>query len=156
MEETFFEMLERSRAVDRLLFWLAILSPPVIAGLAAMWRNRPVVWRHRHRWVLACLTAPGVLVLWKVYNAIVDHFGLDSIKGLFANIGVFAAAAMLVTGLRLVLRAALQVPLPKTIAAPAPAGTTEFRPYKPGLSPKPDTTAAYSARINDTAEPEND
>ena len=152
MEETIFEMLERTRAVDRLLFWLAVLSPPVIAGLAAWLRYKPVVVKHRHRWVLACLTAPGLLVLWKVYNAVVDHFGLDSILGLFVNVGVFAAAALLFTGLRLVLRAALaNVPKPVIVAQHAKSQPiAEFRPYKPAFT-EPEPTTGYSARISTDA-----
>ncbi|MGI8905812.1 MAG: hypothetical protein ACR2IE_04895 [Candidatus Sumerlaeaceae bacterium] len=147
MEETFFEMLERTQAVDRLLFWLAVLSPPLIAAVAALLRHKPAVTRHRHRWVLACLVWPAVLVLWKVYNAVVDRFGLDSILGLFVNVGVFAAAAMLATGVRLVLRAALRdhgpvesTPIGQVQTAP------EFRPYKPAFIP-PDADREYSTKI---------
>lgn len=151
MEETFFEMLERTRAVDRLLFWLAVLSPLVVAGFAAWLRHRPMVTRHRHRWVLACLAAPALLVLWKVYNAVVDKYGLDSLFALFVNVGVFAAAAMLATGLRLVLRAVLS-DIPRTEASAAtsaqPAG--EFRPYTPALGTA-DTTTGYSARVSGPA-----
>ena len=123
MEETFFEMLERTRAVDKLLFWLAVLTPPLIAGAAALLRQHKMVTKHRHRWVMACLAAPGLLVLWKMYNLVVERFGLDSVLGLFVNICVFAAAAMLATGLRLVLRATLAngAAMPSVIG-PAPVG----------------------------------
>lgn len=137
MEETFYEMLERTRAVDRLLFWFAVVLPPAIAATAAMLRQSPIVDRHRHRWVLALLAAPGLLVLWKVYNAVTDHFGLETLMALFANIGVFAAAALGVTGLRLLLKAALYGP-PSAHPRNTPAVAipqTEFRPYKAGGLP---------------------
>jgi hypothetical protein len=151
MEETFFEMLERTRAVDHCLFWLAVLTPLLIAGLAAVLRNKPALTRNRHRWVLACLTMPGLLVLWRVYNAICDRFGLDSILGLGVNVCVFAAAAMLATGLRLVLRTmlmnspAVQATKPAAAIKPAP----EFRPYKPSLAPA-EAPTGYSARLSET------
>ncbi len=133
MEETFYQMLERTGAVDRLLFWCAVLGPPAVAIAAALLRHRPVVERYRHRWVLAMLAAPGFLVLWKVYNSVTDHFGLESLTGLFVNVGVFAAAALAVTGLRLGLKALLTGPPLRTRpAAPMAIPSQEFRPYKAG------------------------
>lgn len=142
MEETFYEMLERTRAIDRALFWLALLCPLTVAGFATLLRTNPVVRDQRHRWVLALLAAPALLVMWKIYNAVVDHFGLDSVAGLIANASIFAAAALIVAALRMVLKVAFAaVPLDEKADAIAKQDLTEtkapaaeFRPYKPGLS----------------------
>lgn len=104
MEETFFEFLERTRAVDHLLIWAAIITPLIIATIVALLRNSPIVADWKHRWVLAILSAPTLLLLWKIYNRITDYFGLDSVKGLLVNVAVFVMAALLATGLRLLLR----------------------------------------------------
>lgn len=34
---------------------------------------------------------PAVWVLWRMYNGIVGHFGLDSVAGLLINLALFAA-----------------------------------------------------------------
>jgi hypothetical protein len=64
------------------------------------------------------------------------------------NVCVFAAAAMLATGLRLVLRAVLaaspklETSRPAVAIQPAP----EFRPYKPTFT-APEAPTGYSARL---------
>lgn len=154
MEETFYEMLERTRAVDRVLFWLAILAPLLVAGTAAVLRDKPVLLRHRERWVLAILTFPGLLMLWKIYNQVVDAFGLESVLGLFINIGIFAIATFLVVALNLALRAAFAtLPQPEGSPAAAPVASEappEFKPYTPAfgfpvLQERPENR--YEARI---------
>jgi len=112
MHETFFEMLEHTRLVDRVLFWTALLLPVFTAGMVYLLRNENVVKRNRHRWVLGVLAGPALLVLWKIYNAIEDHYGLDSVKALLLNVAVFAAAALIITGVRILLRALLTTPPP--------------------------------------------
>jgi hypothetical protein len=156
MEETFYEMLERTRAVDRLLFWLALLGPLVVAGLAAVLREHRAVTRFRHRWVLALLAAPALLMLWKAYNAVISHFGLDSVAGLMVNVAVFAAAALIAAACRIVLKVVF-ASLPAgaharilTGGPPADAETVpfqEFRPYKPGVTGEAEEPASAQAPI---------
>jgi hypothetical protein len=150
MEETFYEMLERTGMVDRVLFWLALLGPLVVAGLVALLRERRVVTNFRHRWVLALLAAPALLMLWKAYNAVIAHFGLDSVAGLMVNIAVFAAAALIAAACRIVLKvvftslaAGEQARIPAADAATAPL--QEFRPYKPGVISETEESAPAQA-----------
>lgn len=94
MEETFFEYLERTALVDTALLWLALLAPPLVAALAWLLRATPLVRDHRHRWLMAMLAAPLLAVLWRVYNAVTDHYGLDSIFGFGVNAVIFLASAV--------------------------------------------------------------
>jgi hypothetical protein len=163
MNETFFEMLEHTRLVDRILFWVAVLLPVFLAGMAYLLRNENLVKRNRHRWVLAVLAGPAVLILWKIFNGIEDHFGLDSVKGLLLNVAVFAAAALVITGLRILLRALLTTPPPPpavTGAIPSQRFTTtrmralypEGTPAVPAVPPEnpspPDTSGSVENHTN--------
>ena len=56
------------------------------------------------------LGGPLLWVLWRVFNAITNHYGLDSVKGLFINLAIFVvvgSAIGIVVGL--VLRRARRV-----------------------------------------------
>jgi hypothetical protein len=44
----------------------------------------------------AGLLGPGVWVLWRVYNAIEDHYGLDSVKALLINLALFLCVGVVV------------------------------------------------------------
>jgi len=45
---------------------------------------------------IALLLGGGALAgMWLVYNALTQHFGLDSVKGLLINLALFAAAGVL-------------------------------------------------------------
>jgi hypothetical protein len=94
MEESIFEYLERTRFVDYLLLWLAILGPMAVAGVAYLLRGKPVVEAHRHHWLLALAAAPALFGMWKAYNAIMDLYGLDSVFALAVNVCIFLAAAL--------------------------------------------------------------
>ena len=44
---------------------------------------------------LACgLLGPAVWALWRIYNAIEDHYGLDSVKALLINLALFVAVGV--------------------------------------------------------------
>jgi len=45
--------------------------------------------------LLCGASGPAVFGLWRLYNAIVNHYGLDSITGLLVNLGLFAAIGLL-------------------------------------------------------------
>ena len=67
------------------------LATPVLALLAwgaLLSRGRRDV-RHSRGFWLAALAGPLVLVLWRVYNAIEDRFGLDSLAALGLNALIF-------------------------------------------------------------------
>jgi 4-amino-4-deoxy-L-arabinose transferase-like glycosyltransferase len=95
MEESIYDWMERTRFVDLLLMWCALLLPLAVAGLAFALRGRPAVTCHRHHWVMGLLAAPLLLLLWRVYNAIADHYGLDSVVGFAVNAAIFAVSAVL-------------------------------------------------------------
>ena len=95
MEESIYDWMERTRFVDLALMWCALLLPLAVAALAFALRGRPAVTRHRHHWVMALLAAPLLLLLWRIYNAIANHYGLDSVVGFAVNAAIFALAAVL-------------------------------------------------------------
>ncbi|MBX7245076.1 MAG: hypothetical protein K1X53_06235 [Candidatus Sumerlaeaceae bacterium] len=99
MEESIFEIMERTGLVDRVLVWLAI-GIPVALGLAyRVVRHREAVRRHRHHWIQAFIAGPLLLLLWKVFNAVADHWGLDSVLGLFVNVAIFGVVTALMIAL---------------------------------------------------------
>jgi hypothetical protein len=70
----------------------------LLGGIAAGW-----VWGRRSgaarvgivRGLAAGLLGPAALGLWFVYNALEDHFGLDSVAALLINLVLFLAAGAL-------------------------------------------------------------
>jgi hypothetical protein len=78
--------------VERVILALALALPllGLLGGLA---------WGASHRRVAAGavrgfalgFSGPAILVLWRVYNAITDHYGLDSVQGLLINLSLFVA-----------------------------------------------------------------
>ncbi|HET9869077.1 MAG TPA: hypothetical protein VFR02_01085 [bacterium] len=54
--------------------------------------QRPLLWAQAG---LAALGGPLVAALWFVYNAIEDHYGLDSVKALGLNAALFLAVGVL-------------------------------------------------------------
>ena len=45
--------------------------------------------------LLCGASGPAILGLWRVYNAIVNRYGLDSVTGLLINLGLFAVIGLL-------------------------------------------------------------
>lgn len=141
MDLSIFETMEHTRIVDRTLFWIAVFLPLFTAGLAFILREDKLVMRNRHRWVLMALAGPAVLILWHVYNRVVDHFGLDSVRGLIVNVIIFAVATLLFTGLRILLRALItEPPPPPVVTTSIPTQrftTTRMRSLNPAPPPPP-------------------
>lgn len=46
--------------------------------------------------VIGLLTGVGNYALWTVYNAITDHLGLDTVKNLLVNLGLFVVIGITV------------------------------------------------------------
>ena len=46
--------------------------------------------------VIGLLVGIGNYALWTVYNAITDHLGLDTVKNLLVNLGVFVTVGVMV------------------------------------------------------------
>ena len=142
MDLSIFETMERTAIVDRILFWIAVFLPLFTAGFAFILRDEKIVTRNRHRWVLIALAGPAVLVLWHVYNRVIGHFGLDSVKGLIVNVVIFIVATLLFTGLRILLRALITEPPPPAAVATATVPTQRFtttrmRSLNPVVPPPP-------------------
>lgn len=139
MDTSIFETMERTGIVDRTFFWVAVFLPLFTAGLAFILRDELIVTRNRHRWVLMALAGPALLVLWHVYNRVIDSFGLDSVRGLLVNVTIFAVASLLFTGLRILLRALItEPPPPPAVTTSIPTQrftTTRMRSLNPPLTP---------------------
>ena len=150
--------MEQTRIVDRLLFWMAIFLPLFTSGLAFVLKDEKIVTRNRHRWVLVALAGPAVLLLWHVYNRVVDHFGLDSVKGLIVNVVIFVVAALLFTGLRIMLKALITAPPPPPVQVTASIPTQRFtttrmRSLNPDQPPPPPPPPVPGAPVSPPADP---
>lgn len=95
MHETFFEMLERTHAIDWVLGAMVVVGP-VAVGLLWRWlRVRPAFQRHAHSFIIAATAGPFIYAMWRIYNGIMNHFGLDSVRGLLLSAAVFLIAGTL-------------------------------------------------------------
>ncbi len=74
-----------AQQVDRLFLILAIAGPLGGAGVGWLWQKRAV---HGLLWGLL-LTANWIL--WRLYNAITDRLGLDTVRNLLVNLAMFVA-----------------------------------------------------------------
>jgi len=78
--------------MDRLFLLLAIAAPIIGAVLgAALGGKKGRLQQGLIKGLLVGLLGPLNLVLWKVYNAITNRLGLDSVKNLLVNLALFAA-----------------------------------------------------------------
>ena len=83
-------------AVERLFGLLALLFPILGVGIGAALQfraHRPGALRTG---ILIGLLGPVNWLLWKIYNAIEDHYGLDSVKAMLLNLALFAALGITV------------------------------------------------------------
>lgn len=76
--------------VEQILMLLAVGLPVagLLAGLSWGWRTRRTV-PGAVQGLVCGLLGPAIWVLWRMYNAIEDHYGLDSVKGLLINLALF-------------------------------------------------------------------
>lgn len=137
MEETFFEYLERTALVDTALLWLALLAPPLLPALAWMLRATPLVRDHRHRWLMALMAAPLLAVLWRVYNAVTDHYGLDSIFGFGVNAVIFLVSAVALAFVADLLEGLLGPVGAQPAEEPAAPGAPDAAPPAPEAAAAP-------------------
>jgi hypothetical protein len=68
---------------------LVVMGAAVLVG----WRKRPGGTRTG---VMLAAAGPLLWLLWLVYGGIVQHFGLDSVKGLILNIAIFVIAGAVI------------------------------------------------------------
>jgi hypothetical protein len=107
-------------AVER-LFLAAALGGPLVGLLvgAAVGLRRRAVSRGAARGLLLGALGTANWALWRMYSALTDHFGLDSVLNLLLNLGIFlvlGAAAGLVIGAMMRKRAHAET------GGPRPAG----------------------------------
>src|SRR6266498_1900687 len=84
--------------VERLFSILAVLVPVLGIGVGAAIRlvaRRPGALTSG---ILLGLLGPANWLLWRIYNGIEDHYGLDSVRAMLLNLALFAALG-LVAGL---------------------------------------------------------
>lgn len=78
--------------VERLLVVLAVVGPmagAAIGGLAT----------HSHRGALRGISVGLLLsltwIMWHIYNAVTDRLGLDTVKNVFVNLGLFVCVGVI-------------------------------------------------------------
>ena len=103
------ELITEEQAV-RIIRLIAVLTPPLglLAGVVRGLARR----RERRLYLvyglLAGLSGPVILLMWSLYNGLVEHYGLDSVKGLLVELAVFLAAGSLLGVLLSLLLAVLK------------------------------------------------
>lgn len=112
MEESFFEYLERTHAVDYTLAALAVLGPLAVALVVRWGRGRSFVERNRPDLWLWLIAGPLVYGLWNIYNAIMDAFGLDSLYALILNASIFVCVGLMLALVRIWLWRAFAAQMP--------------------------------------------
>jgi hypothetical protein len=88
-------------AVERLFNILAVLAPIVGIGIGALVQSRACRPGALITGFLLGLLGPANWLLWRIYNGIEDHYGLDSVKAMLINLALFAALGI---GVGLALR----------------------------------------------------
>lgn len=75
--------------INFLFFVLAFLTPSIVVILVALLREK--IWTGEARlWlVLGAAAGPLNLLLWSIYNAIENIYGLDSVRALVINVILF-------------------------------------------------------------------
>ena|SRR5438552_9792914 len=109
------------------LFLILAIAAPIVGatgGAILGWR-RSQLQSLALRGFLFGLAGPLNLVLWKIYNRITDHFGLDTVKNLLINLALFAALGM-TAGIIAGRYYRRKTPLPAT--GPEAEGSTAIEP----------------------------
>ena len=89
MQESIFEIMERTQIVDKVLLAIGIVVPVMLALHYRLFRHVNLSPRMARWRVLFGIGAPTLYFLWAIFNAICDYYGLDSIFGLFINAVIF-------------------------------------------------------------------
>jgi len=129
MLELILSYLLDEQFLNRVILVLGVLGPLGGAGLGwIVGRIRKQVRSDLVDGVLIGSFLTVALIMWHVYNAIVDRLGLDTVNNLLANLVLFVAVGV---GLGFVVRwvrprlKGEESGLPTPAAAPPPAGSAE-------------------------------
>lgn len=137
MEESIYEVMENTQIVDKILLVFAIAVPIILALHYRLFRNMKLSPRMA-RWRILCgVGAPLLYFLWRMFNAISDYYGLDSVFGLFVNAVLFALISLVFCALDIWLRLGGELCEPKTDTAVNKEETAE--PQTVEENPQTDT-----------------
>ena len=75
---------------------IACLAPPLglLVGWLISWLKKRPLKLYLAYGLLAGLSGPFILLMWSIYIGVVDHYGLDSVKMLLLNLGLFVLAGL--------------------------------------------------------------
>jgi hypothetical protein len=82
--------------MDRLFLALAIAGPLLGAIVGAFIGRRANPGRGALKGFLFGLVGLANLLLWKIYNVLTDHMGLDTVKNLLVQLGLFVLLGIIV------------------------------------------------------------
>jgi hypothetical protein len=83
-------------AVERLFNLLAVLTPILGIGAGAAIQSRAQRPGALLAGILFGLLGPANWLLWRIYNRIEDHYGLDSVKAMLLNLALFVVLGLAV------------------------------------------------------------
>lgn len=83
------DLLLNESVVRTAMVSLALITPVAGVGVFLLTRRLPLS-------VMLGASGPVLLLAWFVYNAIADHFGLDSLRGLGVNFALFTVVGVVV------------------------------------------------------------
>jgi|ERR1700722_14680904 hypothetical protein len=93
------EIITEEQAQQFVLLFSALFTLGCL-GFGFYWKSRISKAKRRFFGVqvfLIALVGPLITGLWFVFNAIEDHYGLDSVKALLINLGIFVAMGLLIS-----------------------------------------------------------
>lgn len=82
--------------VEKVIFWQALIVPIIVLLFSLLYYSRKEFFlKNLIRVGSFGLIGPIILFLWKVYNKITAHYGLDTVKNLLINLVVFVITALI-------------------------------------------------------------
>jgi hypothetical protein len=83
---------ERLNAFFLHIAWVLPLAGVILGAAAGLYKKH--LFRLTFRGFLWGLSGTAIYLMWLVYNAITNHYGIDSVKGLLVNIAVFVCVGL--------------------------------------------------------------
>jgi hypothetical protein len=84
---------QAERAIALLAVALPILGLAIGVIVGAVRRR---IAGHAAVGLICGLSGPAIWLLWRMYNGIVGAYGLDSVRGLLVNLGLFVAIGLVI------------------------------------------------------------